>query len=128
MLSRISARGAQSGASLVEVLVTLVITSYGVLGLTGLMNGMQIIETEGYERSQALVLLSDMTERISTANPQTLAEANGYADAHTSGLDAPAGTGDSQPADCSTVAAGGARDVCEWSNELKGSAERIAGN
>jgi type IV pilus assembly protein PilV len=117
---------AARGTSLVEVLVTLVITSYGVLGLTGLMNGMQIVETEGYERSQALVLLADMTERISAGNPLTADAAGAYAAA--AGVAAPAGTGDSQPPDCSAVAAGGARDVCEWSNALKGAAERIAGN
>lgn len=119
---------AARGTSLVEVLVTLVITAYGVLGLTGLMNGMQMVETEGFERSQALVLLADMTERISAGNPLTATAAAAYADAHTAGLAAPAGTGDSQPPDCSALAAGGARDVCEWSNALKGAAERIAGN
>jgi type IV pilus assembly protein PilV len=119
---------AQRGESLIEVLVTLVITAYGVLGLTGLMNGMQVIETEGYQRSQALVLLSDMTERISAGNPLTAAEATAYSDADTAGVAAPAGTDDSQPSDCSTVAAGAARDICEWSNALKGAAEKIAGN
>ena len=122
------ASGNRSGHSLVEVLVTLVITSYGMLGLTGLMNGMHIVETEGFERSQALVLLTDMAERISTGNPQTAAAAAAYADPHTAGLSAPAGTGDSQPPDCSAVAAGGARDVCEWSNALKGAAEKLGGN
>jgi type IV pilus assembly protein PilV len=119
---------AQRGTSLIEVLVTLVITSYGVLGLTGLMSGMHIVETEGFQRSQALVLLADMSERISAGNPQTPAAAAAYADANIAGVAAPAGTGDSQPPDCSTLAAGGARDVCEWSNALKGSAEKLAGN
>lgn len=119
---------AARGHSLVEVLVTLVITSYGVLGLTGLMNGMQMVETEGFERSQALVLLADMAERIGTGNPQTAAAAAAYADPHAAGLASPAGTGDSQPPDCGTVAVGGARDVCEWSNALKGAAEKLAGN
>ena len=118
----------QRGTSLVEVLVTLVITSYGVLGLTGLMNGMHIVETEGFQRSQALVLLADISERISAGNPQTVTAAAAYADAHVAGVAAPAGTGDSQPADCSSTAAGAARDLCEWSNALKGAAEKLAGN
>jgi len=122
------AAAATKGTSLIEVLVTLVITSYGVLGLTGLMRGMHMFETEGFERSQALVLLTDMTERIGAGNPQTATVAGAYADADKVGLDAPAGTGDSQPPDCSTVAAGPARDVCEWSNALKGAAEKLAGN
>lgn len=117
---------AQRGTSLVEVLVTLVITSYGVLGLTGLMNGMHIVETEGFQRSQALVLLADMSERISAGNPQTVVAAAAYTNA--AGIGTPAGTGDGQPPDCSALAAGGERDVCEWSNALKGAAEKIAGN
>lgn len=116
---------AQRGTSLIEVLVTLVITAYGVLGLTGLMNGMHLIETEGYQRSQALVLLGDMVERISAANPQTLTAAAAFANAAT--VAAPVGTGDSLSPDCSS-AAGAVRDLCEWSNALKGAAEKIAGN
>ena len=122
----LTAMRAQRGTSLIEVLITLVITAYGVLGLTGLMNGMHLLETEGFQRSQALVLLGDMIERISVANPQTPVAATAFANAATT--DAPVGTGDSEPADCSTLAAGGARDVCEWSNALKGAAEKLAGN
>jgi type IV pilus assembly protein PilV len=118
---------AARGTSLVEVLVTLVITSYGVLGLTGLMSGMNIVETEGFQRSQALVLLSDMVERIGAANPQTAADAAAFTDPHLSGPAAPAGTGDSQPAVCNAVAHGGAHEICEWSNTLKGAAETLAG-
>jgi type IV pilus assembly protein PilV len=113
----------QHGTSLVEVLVTLVITSYGVLGLTGLMSSMNLVETEGFQRSQALVLLTDMTERIGAANPQTAAAAAAFADPDVAGLATPAGTGDGQPTDCSAVAAGGAQQICEWSNALKGAAE-----
>ena len=122
-----AAAAMQHGTSLVEVLVTLVITSYGVLGLTGLMSGMHMIENEAFQRSQALVLLADMTERISAGNPQTSAAAAAYSDAHTAGLAAPAGSGDGQPSDCSAVASGPAHDICEWSNALKGAAEKLEG-
>jgi type IV pilus assembly protein PilV len=120
-----TALAAQRGTSLIEVLVTLVITAYGVLGLTGLMNGMHLIETEGYQRSQALVLLGDMVERISAANPQSAAAAAAFA--NSASTTAPVGTGDSLSPDCNS-AAGAARDLCEWSNALKGAAEKIAGN
>jgi type IV pilus assembly protein PilV len=123
-----AARAAQRGTSLVEVLVTLVITSYGLLGLTGLMNGMYRAESEGFARSQALMLLADMTDRITAGNPQTGAAVAAYADLNRAGLVAPAGTGDNQPADCSALAAGGVRDVCEWSSLLKGAAEKLGGN
>ena len=116
------------GTSLVEVLVTLVITSYGLLGLTGLMSSMHVVQSEAFARSQALLLLADMTERIGAGNPQTAAAAATYADPNNVGLLTPAGTGDSQPADCNAAAAGGARDVCEWSNLLKGISEKLGGN
>jgi type IV pilus assembly protein PilV len=35
----------------------------------------------------------------------------------------PAGSGDAQPANCAGLAVGAAKDVCEWSNHLKGAAE-----
>jgi len=116
------------GTSLVEVLVTLVLTSYGLLGLTGLMSNMHVVQSEAFARSQALLLLADMNERIGAGNPQTAAAIAAYANPNNAGLAAPAGTGDSQPADCSTLTVGGARDVCEWSNLLKGSSEKLGGN
>jgi type IV pilus assembly protein PilV len=36
------------------------------------------------------------------------------------------GTGDAQPTDCSGIAPGANRDVCEWSNTLKGTTESSA--
>lgn len=117
----------QRGTSIVEVLVTLVITAYGLLGITGLMSSMYQAQSEGFARSQALMLLADMTERINAGNPQTAAAVAAYADVNHAGLVAPAGTGDSQPADCSALA-GGARDVCEWSDLLKGTSEKLGGN
>jgi type IV pilus assembly protein PilV len=115
------------GFTMLEVLVAVVITTLGLLGLAGLMSKMQVAETESYQRSQALVLLSDMVERINAAEPRTVATANAYAVSGTDSLTSPAGTGDSQPADCSGVAMGAARDICEWSNALKGAAETSGG-
>lgn len=102
----------QRGISLIEVLVTLVILAFGILGLAGLQLRVQNAEMESYQRAQALVLLNDMVERISASG-----NAAAYVTAGT------IGTGDGQPAACSGVAAGAARDICEWSNALKGSAE-----
>lgn len=102
-----------SGFSLIEILVTIIIITFGLLGLAGLQLKIQNAEMESYQRGQALLLLNDMVERL-TANR---ANAAGYVSADAFG------TGDSQPADCTGVAAGAARDQCEWSNALKGSAE-----
>jgi type IV pilus assembly protein PilV len=99
--------------SMIEVLVTVIILALGLLGLAGLQLRVQNNEMESYQRAQALVLLNDMAERI-TANR---ANAANYVSANT------IGTGDAQPADCSALAAGAPRDLCEWSNALKGAAE-----
>lgn len=105
------------GTSMIEVLVTIVILAFGLLGLAGLQLRIQNGEMESYQRGQALVLLNDMVERI-TANR---ANATSY-------LSASIGTGDAQPGSCAAVAAGAAKDLCEWSNALKGAAETSGGN
>ena len=67
---------------------------------------------ESYQRAQAVILLDDMSSRV-RGNPDNVAS---YESTNI-------GTGDTQPADCSALGAGAARDVCEWSNLLKGAAE-----
>lgn len=117
----IPARRAADGFSMVEVLVALLIVTFGLLGLAGLQLKLQTSEMESYQRAQALVLLGDMSERIVANN----SNAASYVSSGT------IGTGDAQPASCTGLAAGSAaRDLCEWSNELKGSAETTtaAGN
>ena len=106
----------QLGLSMIEVLVTLVILMVGLLGLAGLqMQGLRS-EMESYQRVQALILLQDMAGRINAnrVNAATYV-ANDI------------GTGDAQPADC-TALAGQPRDICEWSNALKGSGEATSGS
>ena len=55
-----------------EVLVTLVVTAFGLLGLAGLQYRVQMSDVESYQRAQALVLLQDMSSRISTNRGQAL--------------------------------------------------------
>jgi type IV pilus assembly protein PilV len=107
---------AHYGFALVEVLVTIVILAFGLLGLVGLQAKIQVAEVESFQRTQAIQLLSDMADRISANRWQAAA----YVTA------SPIGTGDSQAAhfDCTTVAMGKTRDLCEWSNALKGYAEQ----
>lgn len=104
----------QPGFSLLEVLVTLVILAFGLLGLAGLQAHVQVSETESFQRAQAVLLVQDMANRLS-AN-----RSNAASYLTTGGT--PIGTGDSQPTDCSALT-GVALDQCEWSNELKGAAE-----
>ncbi|WP_316157562.1 type IV pilus modification protein PilV [Cupriavidus sp. BIC8F] len=106
----------QRGISLLEVLVAIVILTIGLLGLAGLLGKVYLAEVESYQRAQALLVLNEMTERISANR----AQAASYVAAN------PIGTGDSQPASCVGIAVGPDRDLCEWSNTLKGAAEQKA--
>jgi type IV pilus assembly protein PilV len=103
----------QHGVTLVEVLVTVVVLGIGLLGIAAFQSKAQVGSMEAYQRAQAVVLLQDMSARLS-GNRDHAAD---YVTAN------PLGTGDASPADCLTVAAGSARDKCEWSNALKGAAE-----
>lgn len=118
MLSRTHAtRAAERGTSLVEVLVTLVILAFGLLGVAALQTKIGVAEMESYQRTQALLALSQITERMNA----NLTQAASYVSAGS------VGTGDAQPADCTTIVPGPNRDLCEWSNALKGSSEQHAG-
>ena len=77
----------QRGVSLIEVMVTVIILSIGLLGVAGLLSRLQSSEMEAYQRSQALVLLSDMANRI--------ASNRNAAASYVTGTGSPLGTGSS---------------------------------
>lgn len=62
-------RSRQPGFTMIEVLVTLVILMFGLLGIAGLMAQGQRSSFEAYERQQALALANDMAERIKANRP-----------------------------------------------------------
>jgi type IV pilus assembly protein PilV len=108
----------QRGTSLLEVLITIVILAFGLLGLAGLQARIQQVQIESFQRAQATLLLADMHERISAnrANAANYVSANAV------------GTNDTQPSNCTAVAPQAARDICEWSNSLKGASEKMGAN
>jgi type IV pilus assembly protein PilV len=103
----------QSGMTMLEVLITIVIVAFGLLGVAGLQARMHVAETEAYQRAQATVLLRYMTDRIN-ANRK-----NGMSYVTASALG-----GALQ--DCSGLS-GGALDLCEWNNLLAGASETKGG-
>ena len=107
--------GAGNGFSLIEVLVALVITALGLLGLAALQAKLQLSGIESYQRAQALLLVQDMGDRIATNRK------NAGAYVTTSGT---LGTGDTPASDCSTLTTIALRDRCEWSKTLQGAAEK----
>jgi type IV pilus assembly protein PilV len=99
---------------MLEVLVALVIVVLGLLGLAGLQARIQAAELEAYQRTQALVLLQDMVDRLTTNRKQAL----NYV---TTGV----GTGTALGV-CGPMT-GHQRDLCEWSNALLGASETSSG-
>lgn len=107
----------QRGISLIEVLVTILILSIGLLGVAGLQSRLQMSEMEAYQRSQALMLLDDMANRIA-ANRNA-------AGSYVTGTSSPLGVGASS---CSASSSSRvAVDRSEWCNALQGAAESITG-
>lgn len=107
----------QGGTSLIEVLVTLLIVAFGLLGMAGLQARMELSEMESYQRAQALVLLSDIANRITT---NRLNAAN-YATA------APLG---GTPADACPLSSATRYEIDkgQWCAALKGAAEFSGGS
>ena len=109
-------RRRQRGAMLIEVLVSMLICAFGVLGLAALQARASQSEFESYQRSQALLLVEDMANRINANRDNASAYLTG-------GL---IGAGAVQ--DCASMASMAARDVCEWGNLIRGSSETRNGS
>lgn len=103
----------QRGTSMIEVLVTIVILAFGMLGLVGLQSRLQLSEMEAYQRSQALILLDDIANRITTNRNN--------AASYVTGTNNPLGAGHNCTVD--TSASRQAQDSCEWSRALQGAGE-----
>ncbi len=103
------------GTTLLEVLVTIVILASGLLGLAALQVTLLMAEAESYQRAQAILLVNDMVERITT-NRRVAAN---YVSA------AVYGVSDTIPsAACATLPETQvSRDLCDWSGALQGAAE-----
>ena len=108
-------RRRQHGTSLVEVLVTMVILSIGLLALVVLHGRLHLLQMESYQRSQAVILLNDMAARIALNRN----DAASYVTADAVGV------GDLCPA------AGVTRqeaDINEWCLALQGASEALGAN
>lgn len=113
-------RVGERGVTMLEVLITIVIVVFGLLGLAGLQARMQAAELESYQRTQALVLQQDMVDRLTTNRKN----AQQYVTDPTAGV----GTGTALVADCAPLPTVHERDLCEWSNALLGAAEKSGTN
>jgi type IV pilus assembly protein PilV len=106
----------QRGTSLIEVLVTMVILAFGLLGAAGLQARLQLADMESYQRAQALVLMDDIASRITTNRAHAAAYVTGAAN--------PLGTGNACPIPGSTATLQ-QTDAAQWCNALQGVAEVV---
>jgi type IV pilus assembly protein PilV len=100
----------QSGTTMTELLITLVILSIGLLGLAKFQAQLQLSQLEAYQRAQALVLLNDMAGRL--ANNRNHAAAYITTTPVGAGVNCPTATTTRQQADTN-----------EWCNALQGAGE-----
>lgn len=101
----------QRGVALIEALIAMLIVAFGVLGLVGLQARTTVANLEGYQRSQALVLVNDMVERmkLNRINAAAYVSSN---------------IGTTDPGDCTNVALTAAqKDICEWATTIQGAGE-----
>lgn len=99
----------QSGFTLLEVLVAMLVLSIGLLGLAGLMASSMRNNQSAYHSTQATWLAYDILDRIRANN--AIALAGGYSAANALG----------SPATCSTAAPSGtvaAQDIGGWKNMI----------
>lgn len=104
----------ERGATLIEVLVTIVILTFGLLGVAGLQVRMHLAQAESYHRAHAVLLMQDMVDRVNANRKNALS----YVTAGALGAGNPI-------QDC-TGLTGAALDLCEWNNALLGTAESTA--
>ncbi|MCG8906407.1 type IV pilus modification protein PilV [Pseudomonas nitroreducens] len=107
----------QRGLTLIELLISILIISLGLLGLAKLQMRMQLSDMESYQRAQALLLLNDISSRM-------LANANNAAN-YVTGTTSPVGSGMTCP---TTTATRQQSDLADWCNSLQGAAEVGGGN
>ena len=100
-----------SGFVMLEVLVTIVVLVFGLLGLAGFQVRTSVAEQEAYQRVQALILVQDMMERIyaNRANAASYVQDS-------------IGSSATERSDCGPLT-GKDKDVCEWHNALIGASE-----
>jgi len=97
------------GFTLIEVLIAVLVLSIGLLGLAALQaNGLRS-NYGAYTRSQAVILVNDMADRI-RANPTAAASYNN--------INGPGGGADCEAADCNTTDLA-LYDTAEWYTSLQ---------
>ena len=100
----------QRGAAMIEAMITMLVIAFGALGFVGLQARTALSQIEGYQRSQALILLNDISTRISINRVNAV----NYLGDNIGMVDL---------GDCTTRTVWADKDLCEWSLLIRGSTE-----
>jgi type IV pilus assembly protein PilV len=103
----------EAGFAMLEVLVAIVISVIGILGMISLQARTYQAEAESYQRSQALVILDDIAARMASNRTEAASYVRD-------------GIGEGETEDCDAEPTVAARDLCEIANQLRGTAETSA--
>lgn len=95
-----------AGFTMIEILVTLFVTAFGLLGLAGFVVRASTLSTDAVQRARAAILVNDMATRLSNSK----AVAGNFVTAQLHGA---------AVRDCSAEVEAG-RQLCEWNNLLAG--------
>jgi type IV pilus assembly protein PilV len=129
----------QRGFTLIEILVTIVILVFGLLGIVGLQAKATNVEMEAYQRGQALSLLRDMQSRIAASRgvvtdgflQNALSSTNGSVYLGTGGADFTDVDGDCVPpagvANAADRLVAAKYEACEWGRQLLGVSAQESG-
>jgi type IV pilus assembly protein PilV len=104
----------QRGFSMIEILISLVITAFGLLGLAAFATKSTATTVDAAQRARAAALLNDMASRLANNKPNAPAYVTGAVQG-------------GAVQDCTALAAGPARDLCDWGNLLAGANDANAG-
>ncbi|MBB5203615.1 type IV pilus assembly protein PilV [Inhella inkyongensis] len=105
------------GATMIEILITLVITAFGLLGLAGFVTRSTTLSVDAGQKARAASLVDDMASRL--ANNK--AKADDYVTDQV--------YGETATAVCTGAVGSAALDLCQWGNLLVGTQDaRTGGN
>lgn len=100
------------GFTLIEILVTLVVTAVGMLGLAGFVVRATTLSADAVQRARAAVLVNDMAARINSNRPIAANFVDGVVH------------GASVTTSCAGLAQA-AFQLCEWNNMLAGANDAL---
>jgi type IV pilus assembly protein PilV len=119
----------ETGFTMIEVLISILIMTIGLLGLAAMQVRAQQAELESYQRAQGLILAQDMADRINANRKAALC----YNFTTNTTTGAPYAGGEASAPVCGAFGTTETRaradlDLAEWHNTLKGAAEQLGGN